>query len=219
MEVVSGPVGKERVHFEAPAAGRLPTEMAAFLDWFDRAPEIDEVLHAALAHLRFVTLHPFDDGNGRIARAVADLALARSEKSSQRSYSLSSQIRKERNAYYDILESTQAGTLEITPWMSWFLECLGRAIGDAQTLLGTVLAKARLWERLRGVRLNERQALVLNRFIDGIEGKLTTSSYARLASCSQDSALRDIADLVARGILVRGPEGGRSTNYLLVSAE
>jgi Fic family protein len=215
MEVVSGPVGKERVHFEAPAAGRLPAEMTAFLDWFDRDSETDPVLHAALAHLWFVTLHPFDDGNGRIARAIADLALARSENSALRSYSLSTQIRQERKAYYEILEATQSGTLEITPWMEWFLGCLGRAVDGAQTILGSVLAKARLWEGLRGARLNERQTLVLNRFLDGIEGKLTTSRYAKLANCSQDSALRDLTDLVERGVLIRGEGGGRSTNYVL----
>lgn len=225
MEVVSGPVGKERIHFEAPSAARLPTEMTTFLDWFNRTPEIDEVLRAALAHLWLVTIHPFDDGNGRVARAVADMALARSENSSQRSYSMSTQIRQERGAYYDVLEATQRGTLEITAWMEWFLGCLGRAVHGAQTILGAVLAKARFWDGLAGVRLNERQTLVLNRVLDtrldreldGIEGKLTTSRYAKLANCSQDSALRDILDLVERGVLIRGPEGGRSTNYVLAN--
>lgn len=215
MQVISGPIGRERVHFEAVPAARLPAEMAAFIDWFNRPPEIDEVVKAALAHLWFVTIHPFDDGNGRIARAIADIALARSENSPQRFYSMSTQIRLERSAYYDILESTQKGTLDVTAWMEWFLGCLGRAIDDAQTLLAGVLAKARVWERLHGVPLNERQTLVLNRLLDGFEGKLTTSKYATLTKCSQDTAHRDILSLVEQGILVRNPEGGRSTSYSL----
>jgi Fic family protein len=215
MEVVSGPVGKERVHFQAPAAPRLDGEMKAFLDWFNANADIDPVLKAGLAHLWFVTLHPFDDGNGRIARALADMALARSENSSQRFYSMSAQIRQERGAYYDILEKTQKGTLDITPWMEWFLGCLGRAIDGAQATLSSVLAKARFWEAFAEVAINERQRLVLNRLLDGFEGKLTTSKYAKLAKCSQDTALRDILPLVERGILVRNPEGGRSTSYAL----
>ena len=173
------------------------------------------MLKAGLAHLWFVTIHPFDDGNGRIARAIADMALARSENSPQRFYSMSAQIRQERNAYYDILEATQKGTMDITPWMEWFLGCLGRAIDGAQTTLGAVLAKARFWEPIAGVAINDRQRLVLNRLLDGFEGKLTTSKYAKLAKCSQDTALRDILPLVERGILVRNPEGGRSTSYSL----
>jgi Fic family protein len=189
--------------------------MRGFLDWFETDSSIDAVLKAALAHLWFVTIHPFDDGNGRVARAIADLALARSENSPQRFYSMSAQIRQERNAYYGILEETQTGSLDITPWMEWFLGCLGRAIDGAQTTLSAVLAKARFWERVQGVPLNARQRLVLNRLLDGFEGKLTTSKYARLARCSQDTALRDILPLVERGILVRNPEGGRSTSYAL----
>ncbi len=215
MRVISGPVGRERVHFEAVPAQRLAGEMAAFLDWFNRPPEIDDVLKASLAHLWFVTIHPFDDGNGRVARAIADMALARSENSPQRFYSMSTQIRQERSAYYDILESTQKGTLDVTAWVEWFLGCLGRAIDGAQTLLAGVLAKARFWERLQGVPLNERQTLVFNRLLDGFEGKLTTSKYAKLARCSQDTALRDILPLVERGVLARGSEGGRSTSYSL----
>jgi len=217
MQVVSGPLGKERVHFAAPPAPRLEHEMTVFLEWFNRPADIDEVLKAGLSHLWFVTIHPFDDGNGRIARAIADMSLARSEKTPQRFYSMSTQIRQERTAYYDILEQTQKGTMDITPWMDWFLGCLGRAIDGAQTILGTVLAKARFWESIRGVPLNERQTLVLNRLLDGFEGKLTTSRYARLTKTSQDTALRDILPLVDRGILVRGPEGGRSTSYALAS--
>ena len=217
MQVVSGPVGRERVHFQAPAADRLDREMKAFLDDFNAKADVDLVLRAALAHLWFVTVHPFDDGNGRIARAVADMVLARSENSPQRFYSMSAQIRQDRNEYYSILEQTQKGTLEITPWMEWFLACLGRAIEGAQTTLGTVLAKARFWESISGVPVNERQRLVLNRFLDGFEGKLTSSKYARLAKCSQDTASRDIASLVERGVLVRNPEGGRSTSYSLAT--
>ena len=219
MEVVSGPVGKEQVHFEAPAAARLDGEMKAFLDWFNRPPDIDEVLKAGLAHLWFVTIHPFDDGNGRLARAIADMVLARSENSPQRFYSMSAEIRQERAAYYDILEQTQKGTLDITPWMEWFLGCLGRAIDGAQTILSAVLAKARFWERIQGTSINERQRLVLNRLLDGFEGKITTSKYAKLAKCSQDTALRDILPLVESGILVRNPGGGRSTSYSLAMVE
>src|SRR5439155_11292265 len=215
MQVVSGPVGRERVHFQAPAADRLDHEMKAFLDDFNGKAEADLVLRAALAHLWFVTIHPFDDGNGRIARAIADMVLARSENSPQRFYSMSAQIRQERNAYYSILEETQKGTLDITPWMEWFLGCLGRAIDGAQTTLGAVLAKARFWESIAGVALNERQRLVVNRLLDGFEGKLTSSKYAKLVKCSQDTAARDIAFLVEHGVLVRNPGGGRSTSYSL----
>jgi Fic family protein len=215
MEVVSGPIGKEKVHFQAPEAKRLDGDMRTFLDWFNANADIDPVLKAGQAHLWFVTIHPFDDGNGRIARAIADMALARSENSPQRFYSMSAQIRQERAAYYDILEQTQKGTLDITPWMEWFLGCLGRAIEGAQTTLGTVLAKARFWESITDFPISERQRAVLNRLLDGFEGKLTTTKYAVLAKCSQDTALRDILILVECGILVRNPEGGRSTSYAL----
>jgi Fic family protein len=218
MQVVSGPMGKERVHFEAPKADRVPGEIKSFLDWFEGKDPIDPVLKAGLAHLWFVTIHPFDDGNGRIARAIADMALARSEKSTQRFYSMSAQIRQERNAYYDILEQTQKGKIDVTPWMEWFLGCLGRAIDGAQETLGAVLAKARFWERIKDVRLNDRQRLVINRLLDGFEGKLTSSKYAKLAKCSQDTAHRDILALVERGVLVQNPEGGRSTSYSLASS-
>lgn len=217
MEVVSGPAGKERVHFQAPKAARLDGEMRAFLDWFDAEADIDPVLKAGLAHLWFVTIHPFDDGNGRIARAIADMALARSENSPQRCYSMSAQIRQERAAYYDILERTQKGTMDITLWMAWFVDCLGRAVDGAQTTLGAVLSKARFWEAMAGFAINDRQRLVLNRLLDGFEGNLTTSKYAKLGKCSHDTALRDILPLVERGILVRNPEGGRSTSYALAA--
>jgi len=216
MQVVSGPFGNEHVHFEAPKAARLDGEMATFLDWFNTKADAEPVLKAGLAHLWFVTIHPFDDGNGRIARTIADMALARSENSPQRFYSMSAQIRQERAAYYDILENTQKGTMNITPWMEWFLDCLDRAVDGAQITLGAVLAKARFWKAIAGVMLNERQRLVLNRLLDGFEGKLTTSKYATLAKCSQDTALRDILPLVERGILVRNPERGRSTSYALI---
>ncbi len=215
MAVVSGPIGKEHVHFTAPAARRLEGEMEAFLEWFNAGAAMDPVLKAGLAHLWFVTVHPFDDGNGRIARAIADMALARSENSPQRFYSMSTQIRLESAAYYDILEQVQQGTLDVTPWMGWFLGCLGRAIAGAQTTVGAVLAKARFWESLGDFAVNKRQRLVLNRLLDGFEGKLTTSKYAKLAKCSQDTALRDLLPLVERRILVRSPEGGRSTSYAL----
>lgn len=218
MQVVSGPIGRERVHFEAPAAETLNREMQVFLDWFNDSTDSDWVAKAGLAHLWFVTIHPFDDGNGRIARAITDLALARSEKSAQRFYSMSAQIRQERTAYYNILETTQKGTLDITPWMEWFLGCLGRAIEGAQATLATVLAKARFWETFADVSINDRQRLVLNRLLDGFEGKLTTSKWATLAKCSHDTALRDIVALVERGILVRNLEGGRSTSYDLASS-
>ena len=215
MQVVSGPIGKERVHFEAPAAARLRREMRAFLDWFNKPAALDPVLKAAQAHLWFVTIHPFDDGNGRLARAIADMSLARSENSPQRFYSMSAQIQQERAAYYDALERTQKGAMDITPWMEWFLGCLGRAIDGAQTTLAAILSKARFWESIAGVAINERQRLVLNRLLDGFEGKLTTSKYAKLAKCSQDTALRDILALAEHGILIRGTERGRSTSYAL----
>jgi Fic family protein len=218
MEVVSGPIGKEHIHFEAPKAARLDGDMQAFLAWFNGNADIDPVLKAGLAHLWFVTIHPFDDGNGRIARAIADMALARSENSPQRFYSTSAQIRQERAAYYDILEQTQKGTMDVTPWMKWFLECLGRAIDGAQTTLSTVLNKAHFWESVSGKAINERQRLVLNRLLDGFEGKLTTSKYAKLTKCSPDTALRDILALVSENILIRNPEGGRSTSYALAPA-
>ena len=218
MQVVSGPIGRERVHFEAPAARRLNREMKAFVDWFNKDADIDAVLKAGLSHLWFVTIHPFDDGNGRIARAIADLALARSEHSSQRFYSMSAQIREEREEYYNILERTQKGTLDVTLWMEWFLACLGRAIDGAQTMLSVVLHKARFWQSLRDVRINERQRLLLNRLLDGFDGNLTTSKWAKIAKCSTDTALRDITELVERRILVRNARGGRSTSYTLSEA-
>jgi Fic family protein len=216
MQVVSGPLGRQRVHFEAPAASRLNREMKAFLDWFNRSNEKDWVVKAALAHLWFVTIHPFEDGNGRIARAIADMGLARSENSSQRFYSMSAQIRRERQAYYDHLEQAQRSTMDVTRWMEWFFDCLARAIEGAQATLASVLGRARFWESIASVSLNERQKLVLNRLLDNFEGKLTTSKWAKLAKCSQDTATRDILDLVSQGVLKRNAEGGRSTSYSIV---
>jgi Fic family protein len=208
-------LGREKVHFRAPAADRLETEMTAFLTWLNDPSRIDPVLQAGLAHFWFVNIHPFDDGNGRIARAIADLALARSEKSAQRFYSMSAQIRIERNDYYKALERAQRGTLDVTFWLAWFLGCLGRAIDGADDILSGVMRKARFWEAHGTAPLNERQRMMINRLLDGFEGKLTSSKWAKLAKCSQDTALRDINDLIDSGTLRRDEAGGRSTNYLL----
>jgi Fic family protein len=216
MQVVSGPVGRERVHYEAPPASRLAAETKVFLDWFNGEAAIDPVLKAAVAHLWFVTIHPFDDGNGRIARTIADMALARSEGTAQRFYSMSAQIRQERNAYYDILERTQKGDLDITSWLEWFLGCLDRAFDGAERTLANVFRKARFWEKYAGAAFNDRQRDMLNRLLNGFEGKLTTSKWAQIEKCSQDTALRDIDDLVQRGILHKDLPGGRSTSYSLV---
>lgn len=215
MQVVSGPIGRERVHYEAPAAPRLDAEMQSFLDWFDAPHDDDPVITAAVAHLWFVTIHPFDDGNGRIARAVADMALARSEQSPQRFYSMSAQIRLERNAYYDQLEATQKGTLDFTGWIRWFLECLERAFEGADRVLAKVLAKAAFWRKHADAAFNARQHDMLNRLLDGFTGKLTSSKWAKIEKCSPDTALRDITDLVSQGILEREDAGGRSTSYRL----
>jgi Fic family protein len=215
MQVVSGPPGKEKVHYEAPAAALLDGEMSRFVGWLNETDRTDLVLRAALAHLWFVTIHPFDDGNGRIARAIADWLLARSENSAQRFYSMSAQIRQERKAYYDILEKTQKGTLDITPWMEWFLGCLDRALDKTEATLATVLRKARFWERLAATAINERQRLVLNRMLEGFKGKLTSTNWAQIGKCSHDTALRDIQYLIDKDILVKNPAGGRSTSYSL----
>jgi Fic family protein len=217
MQVVSGPEGRRRVHFEAPDAARLEKEMRAFLDWFNGGAEIDPVLKSGLAHLWFVTIHPFDDGNGRIARAIADQQLARSENSKQRFYSMSAQVREERKAYYDILEATQRSSLDITPWLEWFLDCLDRAFDGAETILGSVLQKAKFWELHGDETFNERQRKVLNSVMDGIEGRLTSSKWAKITKTSQDTAGRDIDDLVKRGILIKDAAGGRSTSYSLAT--
>nr|WP_296615540.1 Fic family protein [Sphingomonas sp.] len=219
MQVVSGPFGREKIHFEAPAAGLIPAEMASFLAWFEADQGIDQVLKAGIAHLWFVTIHPFEDGNGRIARAITDMALARSENSAQRFYSMSAQIRTERADYYHMLERTQKSDLDITTWLDWFLDCLARAIAQADQLLGGVLEKAHFWEKHAQVVMNDRQRKVLNRVLNGFEGKLTSSKWAKLTKASQDTASRDIVDLVKKGVLVRDEAGGRSTSYSLVKAD
>jgi Fic family protein len=212
-------VGKDKVHYEAPAASLLESEMSTFLAWAnDGGDKTDAVLRAALAHLWFVTIHPFDDGNGRIARAIADWALARSENGPQRFYSMSAQIRHERNAYYDILEKTQKGSLDVTPWMEWFLGCLGRAFDGTETTLAAVMRKARFWERHAALPINDRQRDIVNRLRDGFEGHLTTVKWAKLTKTSHDTALRDIQELIANGILKKDEAGGRSTSYSLAES-
>ena len=218
MQVISGASGRERIHFEAPIAKRLKKEMTLFLRWFNGTDDTDPVLRAGLAHLWFVTIHPFDDGNGRIARAIADMALARSEQSSQRFYSMSAQIRIERKDYYDTLERTLKGGLDITPWMEWFLGCLDRAFDSTEETLGSVLHKAHFWEMHAVTLFNDRKRLMLNKLLDGFEGKLTSSKWAAIAKCSQDTALRDIQYLLNQGILAKDPGGGRSTSYSLTQA-
>jgi Fic family protein len=215
MQVVSGPVGKERVHFEAPAAERVGDEMKQLLAWFNASPTIDPVLAAGVAHLWFVTIHPFDDGNGRIARAIADMVLARADGTMDRFYSMSSGIEAQRKEYYRQLEVAQRGNLDITTWLAWFLTCLDHTIEAAEESLGSVLRKARLWQRINLRPVNERQRMVLNRMLDDFTGHLTTSRYAKLARCSNDTALRDIRELLERGVIVRNPAGGRSTSYRL----
>ncbi len=215
MQVVSGPVGRQRVHFEAPPASRLAPEMARFLAWVNGDTRDHPLLKAGLGHLWLVTLHPFDDGNGRLARAVGDLLLARADGSPQRFYSLSAQIQRARRDYYEILERTQKGSLDVTEWLKWFLDNLAMAVDAAQRTLDAVLAKARFWQRWAATPLNERQLKLLNRLLDGFEGKLNSSKWAAIAKCSPDSALRDINDLLARGLLRKSAAGGRSTSYEL----
>ena len=222
MQVVSGPIGREKIHFEAPVAARLEGEMGVFLAWFNGVSTIDPVVSAAMAHLWFVTIHPFEDGNGRIARAIADMALARADGTKERFYSMSSQIESERKAYYLALETTQRGTLDITGWLVWFLECLNRALDGAEQSLALVLQKARLWQRLNQPehqQINPRQRAIINRLLDGFESNLTTAKYAKLAKCSADTALRDIRELLEAGILTPNPGRGRSTSYRLVHVE
>lgn len=206
----------ERVHFEAPAAERVDEEMRAFVDWFNAPTDSDPVLKAGLAHLWFVTIHPFDDGNGRIARAIADMALAQSEKSPKRFYSMSTQIMWERDAYYETLERTQTATTDVTAWLDWFLGCLNRAITSSESTISNVLSRTRFWEHIAPLAINERQRKVLNLLLGNFEGNLTTTKWAKLTRCSHDTALRDITALMHHGILERGQEGGRSTNYTLV---
>lgn len=219
MQVVSGPIGRETVHYEAPEASRLESEMAQFLSWFESDQGLDPVLKAGIAHLWFVTVHPFEDGNGRIARAIADMALARADGTSSRFYSMSKQIEQERKEYYIQLERQQKGNVDITPWLSWFLNCLGRAVDNAEETLASVLFKAELWNRINPDPVNDRQRLIINRMLEDFKGHMTTSKYAKLAKCSPDTALRDMRELVARNILIQNPGGGRSTSYRLLSEE
>lgn len=216
MQVVSGPDHRRKVHYEAPPAAGLKEEMARFFSWANAGTVEPALIKAGLAHLWFVTLHPFDDGNGRIARAVGDLFLARADGSAQRFYSLSAQIQRERKAYYEVLERTQKGTMDVTAWLAWFLATLERAVTSAQATLDTVLGKAHFWRHWAQTPLNDRQVKLLNRLLDGFDGKLTSSKWAAIAKCSPDTALRDINELVALGVLAKSPAGGRSTAYELV---
>ncbi|MEN6617971.1 MAG: Fic family protein [Rikenellaceae bacterium] len=215
MQVVSGALGKEKVHFQAPDSSFVEVEMNRFLDWFNKAEGIDLVIKAAVAHLWFVTIHPFNDGNGRITRALTDMLLAQSDKSTQRFYSMSAQIRLEREQYYEILENTQKGNLDITDWIKWFLSCLINALKLTDTVLNRVLFKADFWNKHTKTVINERQKKLLSRILDGFEGKLTSSKWAKIAKCSKDTAIRDINDLINKDILQKEEAGGRSTNYEL----
>lgn len=220
MQVVSGKIGRERIHFEAPDAARLNLEMKKFLTWFNSDVDIDPVLKAGIAHLWFVTIHPFEDGNGRIARAITDMQLARADGSAQRFYSMSVQIRKERNAYYELLEKIQANTrLDITAWLEWFLACLDRSLSLTESTLAQVFRKAQFWKLHPPESFNERQRMIINKLFDGFEGALTSSKWAKITKCSQDTALRDIIELVEKGILIKDSAGGRSTSYLLKDNE
>ncbi|MEY4591436.1 MAG: hypothetical protein RIR18_331 [Pseudomonadota bacterium] len=218
MQVVSGPIHRQKVHYEAPPACLLAAEMSDFLLWFGVDQQGDPLIKAGLAHLWFVTIHPFEDGNGRVARAVGDMALARAEYSAQRYYSVSAQIQRERKEYYDWLEKTQKGSLDVTDWLEWFLGCLLRAIEGAQETLSAVLLKASFWKRWAGTPMNDRQIKLLNKLLDGFDGKLTSSKWALIGKCSQDTALRDITDLLERGVLMKSGANGRSTSYELTSA-
>ncbi len=215
MQVISGAMGKERLHYQAPSPDLVPLFMTQFLDWFNTEKQLDPVLKAAIAHFWFIIIHPFDDGNGRIARALSDLLLARADDSSQRYYSLSSQILLERTAYYEILKKTQHSQEDITPWLNWFLSCLLRALNTALQNTGQVLRKAAFWDKHQATELNSRQRLMINKLLDGFDGKLKTSKWAKIAKCSSDTALRDVKDLLGKHILRQEKEGGRSTNYEL----
>ena len=216
MQVVSGAMGKEKVHYQAPAAERVPAEMERFIAWVNDSKDVDAVLKAAIAHLWFVSIHPFDDGNGRITRALTDMLLARSENCSKRFYSMSAAIKEMQKEYYEVLERTQHGDGDITEWLLWFLGCFEQALDSTEDTLSAVMRKAEFWERHRDVSFNERQRKLLNMQFDGFFGKLTTSKWAKIAKCSSDTALNDINDLIAKGILRKADAGGRSTNYVLV---
>jgi Fic family protein len=219
MQVVSGPIGHETVHYEAPEASKVDAEMTKLLSWFETGLKLDPVLKAGIVHLWFVTIHPFEDGNGRIARAIADMALARADGTSRRFYSMSRQIEQERKAYYTQLERQQKGSVDITPWLSWFLNCFSRAVVNAEDTLSSILFKAELWNRINPDPVNERQRHIINRMLDNFKGHMTTSKYAKFTKCSSDTALRDMRELIARHILIQNPGGGRSTSYRLITAE
>jgi Fic family protein len=216
MQVVSGAMGKDKVHFEAPPAKEIRNEIRSFITWYNKESDLDLILKSAIAHLWFITIHPFEDGNGRIARALSEMLLARSDNSSQRFYSMSSQIRAERKEYYNILERTQKGTLDITEWLVWYLKCFANAVNSSDKILSKVLSKHRFWITNSSETLNSRQILLINKLLDNFTGQLTTSKWAKIAKCSQDTALRDIQDLVNKKILQKNISGGRSTNYKLV---
>lgn len=215
MQVVSGAMGKEKIHYEAPSASVVKKEMDVFLDWFNNDTKIDPVLKAAIAHFWFIIIHPFDDGNGRIARAISDLMLARADESAQRFYSLSSQILIERKVYYQILQKVQHSNGDITEWIIWFLNCLYKAIISTEETIQRILYKAEFWDKNKNTVFNSRQRLMLNKLFDNFDGKLNTSKWAKIAKCSQDTALRDIQDLIDKTILIKSEDGGRSTNYEL----
>lgn len=215
MQVISGAMGRETVHYQAPDAELLEQEMKHFLTWFNSLSDIDPVLKAGIAHLWFVTIHPFDDGNGRIARAITDMQLGRADESTQRFYSMSAQIRVERNTYYSMLEKTQKGNLDITEWLEWFLICYDRALSNTDQTLAKVMQKAKYWENTATANINDRQRLMLNKLLDGFEGKLNSSKWAKITKCSQDTAGRDISTLVEKGLLLKEAAGGRSTSYIL----
>lgn len=216
MHVVSGAMGRERVHFEAPEAEKMSKEMSAFLYWINEIHDLDPVIKAAIAHLWFVTIHPFDDGNGRIARAIADMLLARADQSKHRFYSMSAQILKERNSYYDILESTQNGDLDISQWLEWFLDCLCRSMENTEATVDKIITRSHFWESYRNIEFNSRQLKMLQILLDDFFGKLNVSKWAKITKTSSDTALRDIKNLVEKGILEQ--EGaGRSTSYRIKS--
>jgi len=219
MLVIFGPVGRGKVHFEAPGADRLDREMSSFLAWFNAEQPIDPMIKAGLAHFWFVTIHPFEDGNGRIARAIADMSLSRADGTENRFYSMSAQIESERKAYYSILEQQQRNSVDVTGWLGWFIDCLSRAIIQAEDTLSSVLYKAKIWERITRQPVNDRQRLVLNRRFEGFKGHINTSNYATLAKCSPDTALRDIQQLLEHGIFVQNPGSGRNTSYSLATLQ
>lgn len=216
MQVVSGPIGREKVHYQAPPAKKLKKEMKAFLTWFNDNQPLDPILKAGIAHLWFVTIHPFADGNGRIARTLSDMLLARADACTQRFYSMSAQIRLERSAYYDVLEKTQKNSLDITDWLAWFLDCLEHSLKSAETNLAKILMRANFWKtHQEEIPFNERQKIMLNKLFHDFYGTLTSSKWAKITKCSQDTALRDIQDLIDRNILIKETGGGRSTSYKL----